>query len=263
MTPHRLHRLAFAAATALALSVISPAGAGAVAAPVECIAHRGGATTHTEETEPTYEAALDAGVPEVEGDIRWTSTGYPYMLHDATLGLFGHSSVAISSVSGTTLGGATYVSTSGDHIESLYALRQQILAHPGSKLQAELKTVLTSAQWTMLATRLDPIKDVTTITSFDPDTIQEAQIRGYRTGFLASTFSETTEAPIYAQDFSTIEPDDVDIHNRRGVTTQAWTPDTVSAWNDLRSAGVSAIITNKPLDCMTWSAAPLSRKKRS
>lgn len=253
MTSHRLHRLALAAVAVFAFTVITQAGATAVPAPVQCIAHRGGPTTHTEETEPTYEAALDAGVSEVEGDIRWTATGYPYMLHDATLGLFGHSSVAISSVSGTTLGGSTYISTSGDKIESLYALRQQILAHPGARLQAELKTVPTSEQWAMLATRLNPIKDVTTLTSFNADTVQEAQIRGYRTGLLASTFSETTEAPVFAQDFSTIEPDDVDIHKRRGVTTQAWTPDTESAWNDLASAGVTAIITNKPLDCIEWN----------
>lgn len=222
-------------------------------ADIICIAHRGGETSHTEQTAFSYTTALTAGVPEVEGDVRWTSTGYPYMLHDSDMGLFGHPTVALSSISGSTATGPTYESVTGDKILSLYALRQQLVASPTTRTQLELKTVLTEAQWTMLATRLNPIKDRTTLTSFNKDTVQAAQEHGYRTGLLSSTFDETTEAPTFAINYNALEPDDVDIHKRVGVDTQTWTINTVAQWNDAASAGVTAIITDDPVGCMAWT----------
>jgi hypothetical protein len=175
------------------------------------------------------------------------------MLHNATLGLFGHPSVALADINGATATGPTYVSATGDKLLSLYALRQQLIDAPAVKAQFELKTVLTESQWDMLATRLDPIKDRTTITSFNKDTVQEAQIRGYRTGLLASTFDETTEAPIFAINFSALDPDNTALHKRRGVDTQTWTIDTETQWNEAASAGVTGIITNDPIGCMEWT----------
>jgi glycerophosphoryl diester phosphodiesterase len=249
-------KLKFLGVIAAVLAVLSAGtSAGATPPPITCIAHRGGPTTHTEETEPTYTDALDAGVIEVEGDVRWTSTGYPYMLHNADLGLFAHPAVNLADISGTTATGSTYVSTTGDHLMSLYSLRELLLLYPGTRLQAELKTTLTTAQWTMLASRLDPIKARVTITSFSKATVQAAQEHGYRTGLLSSTFDPTTEAPIFAQDFATLEPDDVAIHDGVGVTTQTWTIDTSTQWDAAATAGVTAIITNAPVACMTWEAA--------
>jgi glycerophosphoryl diester phosphodiesterase len=246
--------IAAGAAVLLAgLAMVGPAGA--VPAPITCIAHRGGANTHTEETEQTYTDALDAGVIEVEGDVRWTSTGYPYLLHNADLGLFSHPTVDLVDISGTTATGPTYVSATGDKLMSLYALRELLLDHSGTRLQAELKTTLTAAQWTMLASRLDPVRARTTITSFSKATVQAAQEHGYRTGLLASTFDPTTEAPAFVQDFATLEPDDVAIHAGVGVSTQTWTIDTSTQWDEAAAAGVTAIITNQPAACMTWEAA--------
>jgi glycerophosphoryl diester phosphodiesterase len=260
-------RAAFLAGWFLALlgiiavvSLVPRAEAEATApADVRCIAHRGGTAWtpgHTEQTDDTWDAALAAGVAEIEGDVRFTSTGYPYLLHDANLTLFGHGSVPISSVSGTTATGPTYVSASGDKLMSLYSARQKLVANPGVAAQFELKVEPTEDQWDMLANRLGPIKERTTITSFNRATIQEAQVRGYRTGLLSSTFSDTTEAPIFAINFNALEPDDVDIHSRVGVATQTWTIDTVAQWDDAAAAGVTAIITNDPAGCMAWSATP-------
>lgn len=241
--------------TVLAISACVNTGSAKATAPsdIVCIAHRGGASTHTEETAFTYEASISASVKEVEGDVRWTATGYPYMLHDSTLGLFGHPSVALSTISGATATGLTYVSATGDKLLSLYALRQQLIDAPAVRLQLELKTILTEDQWTMLATRVDPIKDRTTITSFNKDTVQEAQIRGYRTGLLSTVFDETTEAPIFAISFSALDADNVALHKRRGVDTQTWTIDTESQWNTAADAGVTGIITNDPVGCMEWT----------
>jgi glycerophosphoryl diester phosphodiesterase len=250
--------VALLAIIGLVVGVIGPAPATATApANVTCIAHRGGdhwSPAHTEETAATYAAAITAGVPEVEGDARFTSTGYPYLLHDATLGLFGHSSTTLAAVSGTVATGPTYVSATGDQLLSLYSLREMLKVVP-TRLQLELKTTLTEPNWVMLASRLDPIKDKVTITSFNPDTVQAAQEHGYRTGYLSSTFSESTEAPTWVQDFATLEPDDVALHAARGVATQTWTIDTANDWDAAAAAGVTGIITNDPAACMVWAAS--------
>lgn len=259
MTTHRLHRLALSAVAVLAFSVISPAGAEA-SSHVECIAHRGGATTHTEETSATYTDVLVAGVAEIEGDIRWNRTGYPMMLHDTHLGKFGRSDLDLVDLS--TGEAKSHVSASGDVMMTLYELRTLLLAYPSARLQLEIKeATMTEAKWDMLASRIAVLGNRVTVTSFSLATVRQAQDRGYKTGLLASVYSVTTAAPVYAQSWTTIESDDVAAHLEAGVTTQAWTADTETAWNSLRAMGVRTIITNKPLDCMAWSATPLSRKK--
>jgi glycerophosphoryl diester phosphodiesterase len=240
------------------LSVGGQAAVATAPADVRCIAHRAGnawSPATTEQTAESYAAAIAAGVPEIESDVRFTSTGYPYLLHDANLTLFDHPTVPLSTVSGTTATGPTYVSATGAQLFSLYSARQLLLASPTTLAQFELKTVPTEANWTMLASRLDPIKDRVTLTSFNPVTIQAAQEHGYRTGYLSSTFSESTEAPTWVQDYATLEPDDVDIHARRGVATQTWTIDTEAEWDAAAAAGVTGIITNDPVACLEWSTS--------
>lgn len=261
----KLKRAALAApvlAVAL-LATAGPVGPARATSPadVECIAHRGGnrwTPAHTEETADTYAAAIAAGVAEVEGDVHWSSTGYPYLLHDATMGLFAHPSVTLASISGTTATGPTYVSATGDQILSLYALRTMLVASPATRAQIELKTVLTDDQWTMLATRLDAIRGRVTITSFNRDTVQAAQVHGYRTGLLSGTPDVTTEAPTFVQDFATLDADDVAAHALVGVATQVYTPDTIADWNAAAAAGVTAIITDDPIGCATWATGPTS-----
>jgi glycerophosphoryl diester phosphodiesterase len=60
---------------------------------------------------------------------------------------------------------------------------------------------------------------------------------------------------MFAIDFAALEPDDVAIHAGVGVVTQTWTIDTETEWDDAAAAGVTAIITNDPVGCMTWEAA--------
>jgi glycerophosphoryl diester phosphodiesterase len=249
--------------SALAVAVIFGTGTSTAAptapADVVCVAHRGGnqwSPAHTEQTGATWEAALAAGVPVIEGDVRFTSTGYPYLLHDANLTLFGHPTVPLSTISGTVASGATYVSTTGDKILSLYSAREKLLAAPDVRAEFELKTTLDADDWTMLASRLDPIRSRVTITSFSKATVQAAQEHGYRTGLLASTFEPTAEAPTYGINFAALEPDDVAIHAAVGVATSTWTIDTQTQWEDAAAAGVTHIITNDPAACMTWTETP-------
>ena len=243
--------LVLAATTALLLAQFAvPAETVGAPSGVECIAHRGSPTVNTESTAQTFADAIAAGAAELETDVRFTSTGYPYLLHDDHMGVFGAPTVLLANISGTTAVG--YTSGSGDHIMSLYELRQMLVANPTVKLQVELKTAPTVAQWAMLANRLDPIRGRTTVTSFSKATVQAAQEHGYRTGLLSSTFDPTTEAPVFIQSYSTLEPDDVAAHASVGVATQVWTIDTLSEWNAASAAGVVAVITNDLVGCLAW-----------
>jgi glycerophosphoryl diester phosphodiesterase len=252
MTTHRVNVFSAAVCAVLALAVITPAGA--ASADVACIAHRGGESSHTEETLPTYADNIAAGVTEIEGDVRFTSTGYPMMLHDADLGEFGAPTLLLANLG--TGAAKSHESPTHDVIATLYEVRTLLLANPSVKAQLEMKETMTSAMWDMLASRVAVLGNRVTITSFSLTTVRQAQDRGYRTGLLSSTDSITTAAPTFIVDVANLESDDVARHSEAGVATQVYTPDTVTAWNTARAAGVSAIITNKPLECATWSATP-------
>lgn len=221
---------------------------------ITCIAHRGGQSTHTEETAFTYDAAIAAEVPEIEGDVRFTKTGFPYLLHSANLALFGHPTVNLSKISGGTATGPTYVSATGDKLLSLFQLRQKLVASPSTKVQLELKTTLTEANWVMLADRLNPIRSRVTLTSFSKATVQAAQVHGYRTGLLSTAFSTTTEAPTFIVNFANLNAVGTLQHKLVGVATQTFTIDTVDQWDDAATAGVTGIITNNPVECLEWVA---------
>jgi glycerophosphoryl diester phosphodiesterase len=223
--------------------------------PIECVAHRGNPTTHTEETMPTYNAILGTTPDAIDGDIRWTSTGYPYMIHDATMGQFGHSTVNIADISGTTA--VSYLSPAGDHIASLYEVKQALLDNPTVKLEVELKTVLTSAQWDMLATRLDPIRDRTTVTSFNLGTVRMAQDNGYRTAYLVSAPTTSTASHVVDEDYASITSTEIAKLKTVGVSVEAWspdpaTPDTSTDWNAALAKGVRTFNTDDEAGCMAW-----------
>jgi glycerophosphoryl diester phosphodiesterase len=201
---------------------------------------------------PVYTSAAADGLTVLDGDVRWSSTGYPYMLHNADMGLFGHASVDLADISGTTA--SSYRATDGSQIASLYQVSQLLQLNPGVGLEVELKTTLTEAQWAMLATRLDPIRGMTTVTSFSLATVRAAQDHGYRTAYLVSAPTSSTAAPVVDQDYPTITRAEVLKLAAVGVNVEAWTPNTVSEWNALADLGVTAINTDDPRACVTWAA---------
>lgn len=250
----RWQAIIFAGALVVAVVVgVNAATSAHADTPVTCIAHRGGPTgSQAEETMPVYTSAAADGLTVLDGDVRWSSTGYPYMLHNADMGLFGHASVDLADISGTTA--SSYRATDGSQIASLYQVSQLLQLNPGVGLEVELKTTLTEAQWAMLATRLDPIRGMTTVTSFSLATVRAAQDHGYRTAYLVSAPTSSTAAPVVDQDYPTITRAEVLKLAAVGVNVEAWTPNTVSEWNALADLGVTAINTDDPRACVTWAA---------
>lgn len=253
MTRKNLHILTSTIAVLCMFLAVGAVRSDAVPAPVECIAHRGGELVgHVEETVPVYTAALDAGY-QIEGDVRFTRTGYPMMLHGPTLAVFGRPDLDLADLS---VGQAkSHEATTGDVMASLYDVRLLLIAQPVARAQFEIKETLSAAEWTMLAGRLAGLESRVTLTSFSLATVRAAQDRGYRTGLLASDDDVTTAAPVFAQNWTTIDSSSVAEHQAVGVQTQAWTPNTESAWDTVADAGVTAIITDKPAECTTWSEA--------
>jgi hypothetical protein len=232
--------------------IIRPAGGESFTVP-ECIAHRGNVDnpSHTEETTGAYEDS--APIAEtVEGDMRWSSSGYPAMLHDADLGVFGAPTKKLANLTLTQAG--SYESPTHDTIASLYAVRQVLVKYPNVGFQLEMKEDV--PDWEMLASRLDPIKSRVTLSSFSLTRVRDAQDHGYRTLYLTATDTGSTAAPTVAEDASAVDAGTVEALSKVGVNVQAYSPDTPALWDSLAAAGVTAMITNKPEACMAheWKA---------
>lgn len=223
--------LAVLLAVAGALAVTTPASADA--GPV-LIAHRGG----DRGTQNTLFAFMSSPAKTWEADIRWTASGWPVVLHDADLRVFGCPDVLIASVSilrarqcGPLLTLAQLVTAAGSR---------------GASLWVELKTTPSPAQWAELDARLKPIRSRVVVQSFSAARLKAASSRGYVTAFL--TYSATTDLPAgtdwYAPAWATLTPGQVQEMHKRGLKVAVWTP-APGDWPAL-PAGVSAIITDHP-----------------
>lgn len=219
---------------ALVLALLAGASsARADTAPV-LIAHRGGDGG----TQDTLAAFTSTPATTWEGDIRWTSTGWPVLLHDEHLGVFGCPTILIVKVS----------MPAARKCGPLASVAQVVSAAKtrGVDLWLELKVAPTSAQWTELDAELAPVKDHVVIQSFYPGRLANAERRGYTTAWLSRT--ATTDLPAgtdwYAPAWATLTGDQVVAMHERGVKVSVWTPGP-GTWPSL-PAGVDAIITDHP-----------------
>src|SRR5690242_1936483 len=188
------------------VAVCTSAGPAAADSPT-LIAHRGGDGG----TQNTLSAFTSTTAGVWESDIRWTSTGWPVLLHDADLGVFGCPAVLIAKVSMPTArkcGPLTSVA------QLVSAARTR-----GVGLWLELKVAPTSAQWTELDAELAPVKDQVVIQSFYPGRLANADRRGYTTAWLSKT--ATTDLPAgtdwYVPAWTTLTEDQVQEMHGRGL----------------------------------------------
>jgi glycerophosphoryl diester phosphodiesterase len=219
---------------------------------VTCVAHRGSPTNHTEETVPTYTEAIAERAGTIDGDIRFSDTNYPVMLHDSTLDEFGSSS-KIADVSVTTA--QTHKSSTGDVMATLYQVTSLLAAHPDVRWEFELKTVPTSAQWTVLNSRLASLKSRGVLTSFNESTVSKIEAEGYRAGWLVESDQSAAPAGLNDQLWTSVDAAHVRALSTVGVSTEAWSPDTVAAWNTLYGMGVRTLNTDDVVGCMNWATA--------
>lgn len=221
-----------------ASTVRTPLGAAIIRPPV--YAHRGGTSEYVENTRATFRAS---GTGRWETDVRFTSTGYPVLLHDPDLGRFGCPAVLIAEISTTEArrckaANKQTITTLGQFVADVKAY--DVLA------MVELKTVPTEVQWGRLDSLLAPVKRRVIIQSFWADALVEASRRGYTTAFLTHVPATVADLPPgtdwYAPEWGAFTLDDVTAMHVAGIKVVTWTP-SLAEWPDL-PAGLDAIISN-------------------
>lgn len=238
---------------ALMAGMLLPTSPASAATDILCIAHRGGDETgHTEETIDTYRNSLDAGVPEVEGDIHFSSTGYPYLLHDTDMGVFDKDDVLLKDVSGTTA--KTYVSDEGDVIASLAEVADLLRQYPDASAQFELKeTPPSQKSWDLINARIGDMKDRVRLSSFAASRLATAKASGYRTIYATNVDVKTKVAPTVAQNSSTLSTANIRAYHALGMKVAVWTPGSVARWNVWKARGVDEIYTDHGVACTNWN----------
>lgn len=189
----------------------------AVCALLTLFAHQGGA--HPGVVPNTMPNFALAASPNWETDVRWTSTGYPVLLHDGDLRLFGCPTVKIKDVS---VAKARQCKASNG--QTISTLAQFASALPG-RAWIELKVAPTKAQWVTLASRLDPIRDRVVIESFSLTTVAAATAHGYETALLTGTATKTLPAGTdwYAPASATLTQAQLDWMHLHGYRVAVWT----------------------------------------
>ena len=213
-------------------------------------AHRGGrAGGLVENTRDNFRRAAAGGSLQWETDVRFTSTNYPVLLHDEDLRRFGCPTVKIVSVSVPKARECAAVN--GQTLTTLYEFITDLEAFDAQAM-VELKTVPTAAQWTILETRLSPVRDRVVIESFLADALVAASQRGYQTAALSSTALTPARLPQgsdwYAPNWTALTDAGLAAMHAQGVKVVVWTPECAD-WARLPT-GVDALISDDlPTEC--------------
>jgi glycerophosphoryl diester phosphodiesterase len=255
-TARRAIRAAVLAAIGAALTV--PAAAYATTGTSACpapAAHRGG-DYYTQSTARNFTASARAGAKVWETDVRFDRTGYPFLLHDPDLGIFGAPKLNITDATGAQI--AALKATDGSTVETVWQLGQQLLATPGQRALMELKVTPTTAQWATFAARVKPLGPRVWVASFDSKVTAAARARGYQSAQIdphASTRTASAVAALgtaYESEWSRLTRTYVTQLHAAGVTVYAWTADTPTEWAHVQSVG-AVPITDDPSGYFAWA----------
>lgn len=211
-------------------------------------AHRGGTSAYVENTQANFRDAAAHGTRTWETDVRWTKatagtpSGFPVLLHDPDLRRFGCPTVLITTV--TVTQARTCHAPNGQTLTTLAQFTGDLATYEAVAF-VELKTTLTAAQWSMLATRLSPVAGRVTVASFTAATLTAASGRGYTTQYLTSTAKTPAQLPAgtdwYAPAYATLTAAQVTAMRSARVRVVPWTP-PASVWASLPD--VDAVISN-------------------
>lgn len=238
-----------AVATAvLFLPTVFAGPAGAVSRPT-VIGHRGYTGSGcTENTTCAFRAALKRGADAVEMDVRFTRTGYPVIMHDATVN---RTTTGSGRVGSKTVAQFTRLRTNdGRHPPTLAQALSAVRAKGGWAL-VELKTAPSKKQMAHFdakaaASRLPRSRII--VQSFKSAAVWRAKRDGWRGARLltyATTASWTWKYHAVGVPYTKITKGGVAKEHRHGVAVYAYTVDKSSAWASLARKGVDAIISNR------------------
>ena len=244
-----------ASASAAAVSVTALLVPMAFAAPAYAatrptvIGHRGYTGSGcTENTTCAFRAALARGADAVEMDVRFTRTGYPVIMHDATVNRTTTGSGKVSAMTLTTF--LKLHTNDGGHAPTLASALNAVRSGGGWAL-VELKTAPTKKQMARFDTKAKKSglpRSRTIVQSFSSAAVWEAKRDGWRAARLltyATTASWTHAYYAIGVPYTKITAGGVAKEHKHGVDVYAYTVDSPSAWASLARKHVDAIISNR------------------
>jgi glycerophosphoryl diester phosphodiesterase len=261
---HRILRRALAAVGAAAAAAIMVGGniqsAQATDQPMTVISHRCNVdgSSYVENTALQCIRSVAHGHTFLDGDIRFTSTGVPYILHDSTLALF-NCSQAISSVSTPTA-----LSCLADNKQQGQTLFQFMLsvkaAGPNARVSLEAKVNPTSTQWAAINTALSDAgvsKSQVLWNGFDRATLAEADGEGFPLIGLAcncdmNPASEAAYIDVFVQSGATLDATTAAAYTAAGKDVATYDFDGSANYQTAEDRGVDYLYANTPDAAQTW-----------
>ncbi|MGW1540053.1 glycerophosphodiester phosphodiesterase [Streptomyces sp. NPDC002309] len=248
-------------------SYIRPAGA-----PLTVIAHRGASSAAPENTLASQEIARRGGADFIENDVQPSKDGVPYILHDSTVDRTTDGTGPIRSLTSAQLdaldAGSWFAPPyQGARVPTLAAQLDDLRTR-GGDLLLEIKGAHTKAE---VSTIVDTIRahgmtGRVFVQSFEVDALRHTRelapelplglLRGSLDADPVALAKELNLAAYNPSDDALSKKPSVvgDLH-KAGVAVMVWTVDSADRWKALESAGVDAIITNRPTELNGWNSA--------
>lgn len=249
--------------TASSTAMCAPRAEGVEAGDITIIAHRcnGNGGTYAEDSSVACVYAAATGAKILDGDIRFTSTSNPVILHNPDLGIFGAPEIDIDTVS--TPVARSHLSPSNENMMTLTQFRDTVIATDTSA-SLETKSSVTAAQWTKINTILLPIKSKVFWSAFDLPTLELEHTFGYDTLAL-NTNTDVTSVPAYVdiviEKASMIDAANVSLLNSQGVEVWCFSCNTPEVWASMVSMGVTGFATDDHNAAEIWVDTMMSKKK--
>lgn len=240
---------ATAAAAVSATALLAPVLPAHAAARPAVIGHRGYTGSGcTENTTCAFGAALSRGADGVELDVRYTRTGYPVIMHDATVNRTTTGSGKVSSMNLPTF--LKLHTNDGGHpptlAQALYAVRKK-----GGRAFVELKTVPTKAQLARFDTKIKKsglARSRINVQSFSAAAALKAKGDGWHNCRLltyGTTASWTWKYDAIGVPYAHVSKAGVAKLHKHGVDVYPYTVNDASAWRPLAAKNVDAIISDR------------------
>jgi glycerophosphoryl diester phosphodiesterase len=235
------------------------------------VAHRGYSSVTPENTLAATAAGARSGADWVEIDVATSADGVPYVLHDNTVdrttaGTGALPSLQSSYLDGLETGAWFSPAFTGQPLPRFDAMLEEfqrsavdlLLEIKGPETPAELERVIGMVRERGMIGR-------TLLQSFDLQVLRDARAIApdLRLGLLRGSLdadplaiSRELDVVTYNPSWGAIRgrPDLIERLNEAGVAVMPYTVDSAGDWAQMRSAGVDAVITNKPGALVGWNA---------
>jgi glycerophosphoryl diester phosphodiesterase len=224
------------------------------------VAHRGGWADvgRTENTVGAYHKAHARGMNRWETDIRFDKYGTAFLMHDSPIG---------RTTNGSGWASAVNIGTTTIKMDDGYALSGQTLARllhyahlDGATVAIEPKVAPTASQASRVLKLLDRyhMRDRVLFDSFYPANL--ARLKAAAPNLTYSLITKTAVSPATAKAVgrvvnvrdAVLTRQLVANYHAAGLRVDAWTLNTVAAWNAHKDWGIDRYLSDHPLKLRAW-----------